>query len=363
VTSPISLSVVNALVPLTVTVVRASDFQEGVDFNVTAPVVPDAGSFLQYLGDLPTDMIENGESSVMVDLTLMVPPPPALLGDFEFTVKASGAIHSNIVRSAPFTVHIAGVLATYAEGCTGASCVGDGGVLLTVPSTVSLLDIKAWGAGGCAGSNGGNGPAGGGGGGGFVEGMVPVTGLEQLEVHVGRSRGENFNGGCGGEGSYVARGGTWLVIAGGGGGGGASCQEIGGTGGGGGGPNGQAGGAGCGPGGGGGTQVGSGSSLGATSSGGGLGGGGLFPGGIGGDGDCTCYGNGGGGGGSGGSAALEAGVQIVANKLAAGAQTPAATTDTDWADAGGVGAAPNKVTGDGLPGHAGRIVVRVPPLP
>jgi hypothetical protein len=352
---PVSASV-------TITVVRAKNFTEDVAYEITAPSL-DGGNFVTYLGTLPHDTIIDGVSMVSVPLTVMSPLPPDVLGNFAFEVHASATGAPN--KQASFTVHFAGLLANYGSACTTA-CV-DGGFPFTVPSNIPLLELEAWGAGGCSGTNGsGTNAAGGGGGGGFVEATIPVAPLESLVVQVGgRLGGGMFHGGCGGEGSGLIRGISTLVIAGGGGGGGESCDGVSGPGGGGGGKSGQSGGNGgtstgtCGIGGGGATSTGNGASYGTAKSGGGLGGGGLYSGGIGGNGGaCSCGGGGGGGGGNSGSAALDAGVTVLANVGASGA-TAGNATDSYCAGAG-MGAPSNTGSGAGVAGAQGRVVLLVP---
>ncbi len=106
----------------------------------------------------------------------------------------------------------------------------------TVPSGVSLVRVKIWGAGGGAASNI-SGIYGSGGGAGFVQADVPVTPGETLNIIVGRGgagwnstegyagsaypnggAATNFGGGGGGR-SEVSKSGLLLVAAGGGGGG------------------------------------------------------------------------------------------------------------------------------------------------
>lgn len=85
----------------------------------------------------------------------------------------------------------------------------------TVPSGVTSVTIKAWGAGGGAGNETGR-AAGTGGGGGYAEATVSVTGGEVLTVRPGQG---GIAPGGGGGASIVSRAdGTLLVVAGGGGG-------------------------------------------------------------------------------------------------------------------------------------------------
>jgi hypothetical protein len=108
----------------------------------------------------------------------------------------------------------------------------------TVPSGVTHIRVKAWGAGG-GGSTAYGGGAGDGGNGGYAEGILPVTPGETLQVIVGGGGGSTGTGGFGGGGwsgyanngtpyiggggrSAVRRGTTELITAGGGGGSGST---------------------------------------------------------------------------------------------------------------------------------------------
>ncbi len=120
----------------------------------------------------------------------------------------------------------------------------------TVPTGVTNLIVKAWGAGGGGGGGSSNGDGGNGGGGGYTQSTLSVTPGENLTVTVGEGGGGgggNSSGDGGGGGGYTSiyRGGTPLLIASGGGGGGGgdnSSGTPGGQGGAGGGTNGQNGG-------------------------------------------------------------------------------------------------------------------------
>lgn len=111
-----------------------------------------------------------------------------------------------------------------------------------VPSGITELLVRAWGGGG----EGGNQSGATGGGAGFIQGRVPVTPGEALDVWVAEGGGYNRPGhGDGGGASYLRRGALDLLIAGGGGGGGSDGNSgnsmAGGSGGAGGGLQGQAG--------------------------------------------------------------------------------------------------------------------------
>ena len=100
----------------------------------------------------------------------------------------------------------------------------------TVPTDVSIITFKAWGAGG------GSGGAANGGGGGFVQEDISVTAGETLNVKVGGGGQRIVNGasrkGGGGGWTSIDRSGTFLAGAGGGGGAGDSNLTPGGAGGG-----------------------------------------------------------------------------------------------------------------------------------
>lgn len=174
----------------------------------------------------------------------------------------------------------------------------------TVPTGVTSVTVKAWGAGGGNTSNGNNG-----GGGGFIQGTFTVTAEEDLSVRVGGGGAWGNGGGGGGYSGFFRSSDTLLVAGGGGGAGGYSGGSAGGPGGG---ETGTAGTSANGTGGGGGTQsaggsAGSargvaGSSLaggvgGNQGSGSGSGGTGGTNGGANGGSSNTSYGGGGGGGG------------------------------------------------------------------
>lgn len=110
-----------------------------------------------------------------------------------------------------------------------------GASTFTVPSGVSTVTVKAWGAGG-GGGNGSSstGKGGAGGGGGYAQADISVTGGESLSISVGTggtSGTGSSQGGNGGGFSAVLRSTTYLVQAGGGGGGGGSLGTSSGDGG------------------------------------------------------------------------------------------------------------------------------------
>jgi len=207
-----------------------------------------------------------------------------------------------------------------------------------VPTGVTSITVRAWGAGGGGGSGSGStGSGGGGGGGGFTKATITTTPSETLTVLVGSggaASAGSSRAGSGGGYSAVKRSTTFLVQAGGGGGGGGGIGTgNGGDGGAGGGTNGSAGkagdtGSGTGGGGGGGGTGGTNGTAGsagtggvagvagaanAGGNGGGFGGtcsaasgtggaGGTGAGGAGGNDTSTCSNGGGGGGGRAGGA-------------------------------------------------------------
>jgi hypothetical protein len=264
---------------------------------------------------------------------------------------------------------------------TGTSVYSTAGTdTYTVPSGVTSVTIKAWGAGGGAGSSCNNGC---GGGGGFAQGTLTVTPGEVLSVMVGGggarflTGGTPGGGGAGGSGtdgsfiagggggrSEVSRGSTQLVVAGGGGGGGSVGAGAAGAGGGttgkdgswGNGANGDqglggtqsAGGAG-GTGASSGTKDtgGQGETLVAASTRGGGGGGGGYYGGGGGRGWSPA------GAGGGGGSSFVIGTATGAVNTAGASSTPANTSDSDYAGNAGLG-----VTSSA--GNPGRVVIIAP---
>lgn len=287
-----------------------------------------------------------------------------------------------------------------------------GTATLTVPSGVTSLSFKAWGGGGGGGGGGNSGIGGAGGGGGYTAGTLTVTPGETLTVYVGGggiggsfSSGGSDAGGGGGGGGYSSlyRNTTPLTVAAGGaGGGGARVATTGGAGGAGGGANGingstvgnGGGGGGASPtaggsGGSGGNNPGSAgtslaggagadgrSSAGADGSGaaGGLatgadggqpninttrpGGGGGAAGwyGGGGGGSTTSANGNAGGGGGGGSSYIVAGATSTANTSGTGI-APGNATDAFRGTAGGGGTGGPALSGKGVDGNNGLVVV------
>lgn len=114
------------------------------------------------------------------------------------------------------------------------STAGSSGTL-TIPSGISSVTIKAWGAGGAGGNGSGStGSGGNGGGGGFAQADISVSGGDVLSINVGSAGAANSGasrGGNGGGFSSVVRSGSTLIQAGGGGGGGGTNGDSGGAGG------------------------------------------------------------------------------------------------------------------------------------
>lgn len=257
----------------------------------------------------------------------------------------------------------------------------------TVPSGVTSINVKMWGAGGGGGVAGGWSYGFAGGGGGYTTADLSVTPGQQLTVMVGNggtfgwypnmqsnygggARSCNTGGDCryGGQGggrSAIISGSTELLTAGGGGGGGASRVTNGQAGGAGGGSSGVAGSsytAACAGGGGtqsaggaGGTCANANGSAGSQFAGGnpssnaygGSGGGGYYGGGGGGYGESNDMGGGGGGSGYIGGT----GVSNATTTAGSGA-SPGNTSDTDWGGAGYGGAA-------GVFGTPGKVVIAI----
>lgn len=121
-----------------------------------------------------------------------------------------------------------------------------GTTAFVVPTGVTSITVKAWGAGGGGGGgNNGGGIGGAGGGGGYAKAVISVTPAESLDVLVGTAGAKattNTAAGNGGGYSALKRSATFLLQAGGGGGGGGTRgSRAGGAGGAGGGSSGVAG--------------------------------------------------------------------------------------------------------------------------
>lgn len=144
---------------------------------------------------------------------------------------------------------VAGGFIYSAGGSTGTSTTtvtfySAGNTSWAVPSGVTSLTIKAWGAGGGGGAGNGNASGGDGGGGGYAKSVVTVTPGDNLSIDVGTggARGSSTSrGGNGGGYSAITNSTTATLLlkaGGGGGGGGARGSRSGGDGGGGGGATG-----------------------------------------------------------------------------------------------------------------------------
>ncbi|MFM2339462.1 MAG: hypothetical protein RLZZ360_98 [Candidatus Parcubacteria bacterium] len=148
----------------------------------------------------------------------------------QLTALASGtvAVAVNGVLQSGKTAQVAAGTSTQQVVYTAA-----GTSTFTVPSGVTSVTVKSWGAGGGSGAsystNGGG--AGAGGGGGFVQGNVTTIPAENLTVRVGGggaggTAATSTGGGGGGGYSGVFRTSTPLLVAGGGGGGGGGVTNI-----------------------------------------------------------------------------------------------------------------------------------------
>ncbi len=156
------------------------------------------------------------------------------------TVSGSVLEYDQLTAVATGTIAVAvnGVLqvektATLGSGTTTTQIVFDtaGTSTFTVPTGVTEVTVKAWGAGGGAGGGGTSDAGGAGGGGGFIQGTIPVIPAENLTVKVGDGGYGGALGlapGAGGGGGLtaVSRTVTPLVVAGAGGGGGGGVGGI-----------------------------------------------------------------------------------------------------------------------------------------
>ena len=145
---------------------------------------------------------------------------------------------TTVVASGTIAVAVNGVVQTgkTAEIATGTttqqlvySAVGTS--TFTVPTGITSVTVKAWGAAGGAGAGGDSDAGGSGAGGGFVQANLTVTPAENLTVLVGGGGSGGATGlppGGGGGGGYSAlmRTSTPLVVAGAGGGGGAGAGGV-----------------------------------------------------------------------------------------------------------------------------------------
>ncbi len=358
---------------------RATSFTGPIDVKVTG--VPATG-----VSATSTVILANAN-----DATFDLQVVDDSLGVTKIPLKIVG-LGNNESATADFSLDVRG--SNFASSTAGT-------VSYVVPTGVTAIEIKAWGAGGGGGAPAGGPGADGGPGGVAWAAILPVTPKETLTLVIGSGGNGgavagNGSGGGGGGFSAVLRGTTYVMIAGGGGGGGAGRPGVdGGLGGPGGGASGGPGyggvvphttspneGAGqggtpttggtggqnrvqCygtayqgGPGRGNNGSTGNGALGGkpgggaaAVNYGGGGGGGGRFGGGGGdGGGNSNPIAGSGGGGGSGLVPATNA-------TLVAGTTVPPMTNDGDYADAAGQGGKGGTGTTAGTAGKPGRIVI------
>ena len=322
-------------------------------------------SFAITAGSLPSGLTLNSLTGVISG----TPGDVSGTTTSNFTVRATGSYGQTADRQ--FSITILFVITGQQIYSTAASNS------FVVPTGITEIQVKLWGAGG-AGSGGGNGGTTGtvnhGGGGGFTVGKVAVTPGETLTLICGGGGAPSGGEGAGGGGrSALRRGTTELMTAGGGGGGGRPNDLAGDW------PGGGAGGglvgqdAGEAGGGKGGTQSAGGAAIGASpgtqfqggatgnsGAGGGFGGGGAGSSdGWGGGGGGGWYGGGGGRSGAsgtgdpgGGGSGYVGGTGVtIASTTAGNRRTPAGTTDTHYSGTAGYGGV------RGASGSAGRIVI------
>ncbi len=143
------------------------------------------------------------------------------------------AISTGTVAVAVNGVLQVGKTATLGSGTTTQSVVFDtaGTSTWSVPTGVTNVTVKAWGAGGGAGGGGTSDAGGAGGGAGFIQGNITVIPAEDLSIRIGGGGTGGSLGippGAGGGGGYsgVLRSSTPLAIAAGGGGGGGGTGGV-----------------------------------------------------------------------------------------------------------------------------------------
>ena len=312
----------------------------------------DVGNFLIYQDDDNNGAIAAGETTTVGGTGAANAGMTTITFSTSFSVAASSTVNyvlkgnaANLASYDTMTLSLGKANITISSGTVGGTTTSvtqaasptkvvfpsvNSGSSWAVPSSVTSITVKAWGAGGGGGGGGDSGysfSGGDGGGAGFERATIAVSAGETLTVRVGGGAygggaycdvGVNVGGGGGGGGySGVFRGTTPLIVAAGGGGGGGTTNSaygrVGGVGGG------ATGGTGGTNGGGGGTQIAggargtgtgtTGSSAGSQRTGGNGGSyssytadggsGGTNGGGNGGWGDQYWNGGGGGGGGSG----------------------------------------------------------------
>ena len=387
--------------------------------SVTGIVQTDIGNFLIYQDDNNDGAIGTGETTTVGGSGSVNAGVTTITFSTSFNIAASTTVNyilvgdaANLAPDDTMTIALGSSNITLSSGSIGGSTTNvtqapgsgtkviyatSGGSSWVVPTGVTSITVKAWGAGGGGGGGGGASypySGGDGGGAGFAQATITVTPAETLTVRVGGRGypGDTYDGagGGGGGGGYsgVLRSSTELIIAaGGGGGGGAGCQSSGAAGGVGGGTTG---GSGSGYGGTGGTQSAGGTSGGGNATngasltggnggylnqyGGSGGWGGLYGGGDGATGDmynlagggagggAGYYGGGGGaintysgGGGGGGGSSYTTGTGT--STSSGSGVNPANTSDTDYASPAGYGGYGGSAYSPGSYGEDGRVVI------
>lgn len=198
-----------------------------------------------YVTSATEFMAGNNETNIDFNVTDQLiqkaPTTGARFDQWQDTLSLPVATSANGVAAAGGYIYSVGGRALLGEAYNT-----QGAETFTVPTGVTSLVVKIWGAGGGGGGGGSTtGVGGAGGGGGYITATIPVTPLEVLDVYVGgggAGGGSNATGtvaGSGGGGgglTSIYRGATPLVLVGAGGaGGGARTAQIGGAGGAGGG--------------------------------------------------------------------------------------------------------------------------------
>lgn len=140
------------------------------------------------------------------------------------TTNLSNAVYGQGTAVAGGFIYSAGGVGSSTTTTTTYNTAGSNNYV--VPTGVTSVTVKAWGAGGGGGNgSGGSGTGGAGGGGGYAKAVISTTPGETLTAVVGTGGQDgdgSSGGGSGGGFSAVLRSGTYLVQAGGGGGGGGS---------------------------------------------------------------------------------------------------------------------------------------------
>ena len=218
-------------VPVTITIVRAPAFTDGVTFKIQSDL-----SKIKF--GTPVDIGTGNTTTFGVSLEPLTPSDGV---DHELAVTGTSLDGKHSAGPVKLGVWIGSQLTP-----------NDAGVI-TVPPFASQVDITAWGAGGGGGVYLDNQAIGtNGGAGGYARAIFPIAPGSKLAVSIG-TPGMAGGGGGGWSGVSDEDGGVWLLAGGGGGGCSYNLNTGGGAGGAGGGATGAAG-LGCG-GGGGGSQV------------------------------------------------------------------------------------------------------------